>query len=375
MLSPPRRDSSSSGTSIPSASTACSLELQPLEPGPSYNTFTPGFELALPDLVSDSLFNNSLASIWFTALETWEVRSPAPETILPIRQADLDQNTNIVFRWLSQWINEGSCPFIHSELYHERFPKCLQEAYVVLSTYIHRTPASERIVFRIIEEQAVTLVREQSDVNKSPREEKEHPPLDALEHLARVYALLIYQAIGLYDGDIRLRHIAEQHIPILENWMQALLLHTRQTVFLGAPILVPSHVPSATAGTTTSSLLGQNLLWYTWILAESIRRTWIVASGLQAAYLIAREGEPVACQGGMMFTTRQGVWEARTAGEWESICCRVNVGLVQMVEVQKVMERVSPDEVNEFAKFIIDITLGKERLRSWVAEKEASKAL
>jgi hypothetical protein len=297
---------------MPSASTTSSLELQTLQSGSRFNTFIPGFELALPDLVVDSLFNNTLASTWFTSMDTWEVRSPTSDQILPVSAIDLKGHTITIFRWLSQWIDEGSCPFVHSELYHQRFPKCLQEAYVTLSSYIHRTPSNERIVFRIIEEQAVTLVREQSGVNKASAQtlidERTRPPLDALEHLARVYALLIYQAIGLYDGDIRLRHIAEQHIPILESWMQQLLLHTRQTVFLGASIIVPSQVPNAVLGHTLSGTpLAQNLLWYTWILAESIRRTWIVASGLQAAYLIAREGCPVACQGGMMFTTRKGV--------------------------------------------------------------------
>jgi hypothetical protein len=40
-----------------------------------------------------------------------------------------------------------------------------------------------------------------------------------------------------------------------------------------------------------------------------------------------------------------------------------------MTEVNKIMARVSPDEVNEFAKFIIDITLGKESMQTWLASK------
>jgi hypothetical protein len=311
-------------------------------------------------------------------MDTWEVRSPTPDQILPVNMIDLKEQTTTMFRWFSQWIDGGNCPFIHSELYRSRFPKFLQEVYVILSSYIHRTPSNERIIFRIVEEHAVKLVREQSCVYQASAEpsvdEKIHPPLDALENLARVHALLIHQMIGLYDGDIRLRHVAEQHIPVLESWMHQMLLHIQQMVFLGAPLIVPSHVADPVLGHTLSSaLLPQNALWHTWILAESIRRTWIVASGLQVAYMTAKEGRLMACQGGMMFTTRKGVWEAKSAAEWEKICSEVNVGLVQMTDVNKIMARVSPDEVNDFAKGVIGITCGKESMRIWLASKQASR--
>ena len=252
----------------------------------------------------------------------------------------------------------------------------LQEVYVILSSYIHRTPSNEHIVFRIIEEHAVTLVRDQNHVYQASTQpsidEKIYPPLDGLDHLARVQALLIHQMIGLYDGDIRLRHVAEQHIPVLENWMQQMILHAQQTVFLGASLIEHSNTPDTIL---SSPLLPQNAVWHTWILAESIRRTWIVVSGIQAAYLIVKEGQFVPCQGGMMLTTRKGVWEAKSAAAWETICSEVNVGLVQMTDLNMIMARVSPDEVNDFAKFVISITCSKESTRIWLASKQALIAI
>ncbi|KAN0098438.1 hypothetical protein V8E51_014101 [Hyaloscypha variabilis] len=365
--------------STPLPSAACSLDLQALQSGSRFDAFIPGLEFALPDLGLESLLNISQASAWFASMDTWEVRSPTPDQILPVNMIDLKAHTATIFGWFSQWLEEGNCPFIHSELYRSRFPKFLQEVYAILSSYIHRTPSNERIVFRIVEENALTLVREQSSIYQSSAQpsldEKVHPSLDALEHLARVHALLIHQMIGLYDGDIRLRHVAEQHIPVLQSWMQQMLLYTQQTFFLGASLVVPSHMPEAVIGhALAGTLLPQNALWHTWILAESIRRTWIVASGLEVAYLTVKEGCIGTCRGGMMFTTRKGVWEAKSAAEWEKICSEVNVGLVQMADVSKIMARVPPDEVNDFAKTVIGITSGKESMRVWLASKQALEA-
>jgi hypothetical protein len=54
--------------------------------------------------------------------------------------------------------------------------------------------------------------------------------LDSLERIARVHALLVYQFLGLYDGDIRLRHLSETYIPVLNRWMREMVQHTSQAV-------------------------------------------------------------------------------------------------------------------------------------------------
>ncbi len=77
----------------------------------------------------------------------------------------------------------------------------------------------------------------------------------------------------------------------------------------------------------------------------------------------------------MVITTCRGVWEAKSAAEWVKICSEVNVGLVQMTDVNKIMARVSPDEVNDFAKAIIGITCGEESMRIWLASRQALEAL
>jgi hypothetical protein len=69
----------------------------------------------------------------------------------------------------------------------------------------------------------------------------------------------------------------------------------------------------------------------------------------------------------MMFTTRQGVWEAQSAVAWEKMCSEVHVGSMQMAEVDKLFTEVGPEEVNEFTKVVLEVTFGRERMERWVS--------
>ncbi|KAK9321361.1 hypothetical protein V1517DRAFT_262527, partial [Lipomyces orientalis] len=101
---------------------------------------------------------------------------------------------------------KGSNPFIHSRLYRTRFPRCVQDAYTALSCYLHKTASNEDTIFQIIEDRAKHLLVEHGIPSADSLPEKVSSnsfTLDSLEHIARVQALLVYQILDLYDGDIR----------------------------------------------------------------------------------------------------------------------------------------------------------------------------
>ena len=271
-------------------------------------------------------------------------------------------------RWLTEWVEKGSNPFIHSRLYRTRFPRCIQDAYTVLSCYLHKTASNEQTILQIIEDRAKQLLAEHSspladslleNINSSS------VTLDSLEHIARVQALLVYQVLCLYDGDIRLRHIAESHIPVLNSWMQQMVEHASHAVCLGGSVISSAHEQTVVGFSLTDIAHCENLLWYSWIIAESIRRTWLVASGIQGAYLVMQQRRAIPCQGGMMFTTRQGVWEAQSARAWEKLCSEVNVGLMQVAETDKLFTEVAPEDVDDFTILILQATFGEERMERW----------
>ena len=240
---------------------------------------------------------------------------------------------------------------------------------MALSCYLNKTEANEQTVFQIIENQATELVAKYSipSADSSQENSMSSIALDSLEHIARVHALLVYQFLGLYDGDIRLRHLAETYIPVLNRWMREMVQHTSQAACLGGSVISSIYEQTAAGLGTFYSPDGENLLWYAWIVAESVRRTWVISAGIQVIFLVLRQGGAVPCQGGMMFTTRQGVWEAQSAVAWGKLCSEVQVGLMQMAEADRLFTEAAAEEVNEFTKAVLEINFGRERMERWGA--------
>ena len=349
-----------------SASPPSSCSLDTLIAGVSGYNSSPGLELSG---FSTGLVEHQLASSWFASVETWKIyRFPQGERNT-FNAPDTKRHTAKVLQWLTQWVNEGSNPFIHSRLYQTRFPRSIQDAYTALHCYLHKTAKNEQIIFQIIEDRAKSLLSEHGNLPGSLRPESVRlsvSSLDALEHLARVQALLVYQIIGLYDGNIRLRHLAESNIPVLDSWLHQMVQHASQAVYLGSSISSSARDQTAVGLSMSDIAHSDNQLWYSWILAESIRRTWLVASGMQGIYLaIQQGGKCPACLGGMMFTTRQGVWEANSAPVWEKLCLEVNVGLLHLAESDQLFTQAEPGDVNEFSKVMLEIVFGREKVQRW----------
>jgi hypothetical protein len=319
--------------------------------------------------LSGSLIDDRLASSWFASVETWKIRYPQANQN-PLSVPDLKRHIRQIRQWLTEWVEKGSNPFIHARLYRTRFLRCIQDAYAALSCYLNKTEANGQTVFQIIEDHATELVAKYSFPSADSSEENglSSIALDSLEHIARVHALLVYQFLGLYDGDIRLRHLAETYIPVLNRWMREMVQHTSQAACLGGSIISSTYEQTA-AGLGPSYILeGENLLWYAWIAAESVRRTWVIGAGIQVIFLVLQQGGAVPCQGGMMFTTRQGVWEAQSAVVWENLCSEAPVGLMQMAEADRLFTEATAEEVNEFTKAVLEITFGRERMERWGAQ-------
>ncbi|KAI0154416.1 hypothetical protein GGR57DRAFT_492157 [Xylariaceae sp. FL1272] len=356
----------------------------PVSPEQSPNLSRPFVELALPDPFGLSNFQFQAetqpedsqqltqATSGFPH-STWKVTHPKRPCQAPSAADIQDMKSCIVEmqRWLKIWVECGSNPFVHSQLYSERFPSSVQDAYLVLTAYIHKTPGNELVIFRLIEDRAKKLMVEHGEEVDEAVGVSTSPPksdLDSLEHLARCHALLVYQTIGLYDGDIRLRHISESRIPILDRWMNAVVAHASLTPNPGGALSSPTleqHPPSPSSLLSPTSHMTIHSQWKTWILTESIRRTWVIAAGIQGVYQMMKHRRMDApCNGGMMFTTQRGVWEASTAAEWEKVC--VNIELTPLEEADDVLAELTPGEINDFTQVVLQTAFGAERIRQWM---------
>jgi hypothetical protein len=320
---------------------------------------------------SGSLIDDRLASSWFASVETWKVSYPEANQN-PLSVPDLKRHIGQIRRWLTKWVEKGSNPFIHARLYRTRFPRCIQDAYAALSCYINKNEANEQNIFQIIETKATELVAKYSISSAESSQENgmNSIALDSLDHIARVHALMVYQFLGLYDGDIRLRHLSETYIPVLNRWMREMVQHTSQAACLGGSVISSTYEQTDADFGQSYIPHDQNLLWYAWIVAESVRRSWVIGAGIQVAFLVLQQGGAVPCQGGMMFTTRQGVWEAQSAVAWEKLCSERPVGLMHVAEADRLFTEAAAEEVNEFTKVVLEITFGKESMERWGAQVE-----
>jgi hypothetical protein len=281
---------------------------------------------------------------WFAAPETFLI----DHTVIPLppnmKMRDLEMFIQQVDSWMRHWVTTGSNTFIHAELYGEYFPSCLQIAFTTFSAYINRTPATTRIVLQAVNDQATALV---SGFNASG---------DMLSDLALIHSLLVYQMIGLFDGDIRTRHLAESRAPVL-----AAILH--RTLEKASASLVHRISGNEMSLNLFDLVKPDEHLWRSWIVSESLRRTWLIVHGVSASYDGLKQGW-APCNGDIKFTTREGLWSAESASLWANMCAEKDVRFVGRFHAECLFAN-APEEVDEFAKVMLETVFGKERSMRW----------
>lgn len=317
-------------------------------------------------------------------MERWRDQSRMPPS--PYSRIALKAFLTTGQGWLSDWISTGGTTFIHKQLYSFKLPRCVQDAYTAVALYLLRTEENEDMVHRIIEDRSNQLLADEE-------KRKMSSSLDPFGHLARVHALLAYQIICLLDGDIRLRGLAEERTTVMESWLKQMLesvSFASQLTISGAEglmmaarglglgiveIMDAAATSSASAATTpgmTPSTASrccnpssqEEVLWHTWIFAESVRRTWIFSQGLHTVYTVMLRGWSTCC-GAIKFTTAAEVWDAPSSYIWSKICIEKNVTLNEPEEVESFLEHKRPEDVDEFAKSLLQIMFGKAKMERW----------
>jgi hypothetical protein len=174
--------------------------------------------------------------------------------------------------------------FIHPRVYHPVIPFPLQEAVGASALYLEKTEVNEAMAWDIISAKATQLVEPRASWSVS-------------EHLTCVRALIIFQIIRLFDGDIRQRSDAEKHDEIPAQWTDSLSQRTAATAFAES-------VRPAT--------------WESWVFEEAVCRTVIVPRVVQAMFSIQKLEycTLVKAVTEMSFTMQKAPWAAPSAVHW-----------------------------------------------------------
>jgi hypothetical protein len=308
----------------------------------------PNMQLSITESALGGLYG-----AWFLSPETWVVVHTSIPLPPNFEMIDLKGFLRLIEEWLETWTITGSNLFIHAKLYRDQFPACVQVAYTTLSTYTNKKADNTDTILRIVNERAQELV---TTIKSTPIH-----LLDIFELLAHVHALFVYQVIGLLDGDIRSRHLAEQHSSIFVRLLNEMLEFASKSLaqsLMGCEIKnmmtsVPDHRDT------------RKSVWRAWIMSESIRRTWLVGMGLNAAYDGLKQGW-TPCPGDIPFTSAKGLWTAAPADMWDSLCAETNVHFTQRFHAAWLFRDADPNEVDDFGKMMLQITYGKERVQEWL---------
>lgn len=312
-----------------------------LELPPSQATVSSGFA-AMAILPSRDM--------WFEAPESLLVDHSIPQD-LPDTSADshLDSFIKCIQNWLVNWVTEGRSPLHHHQLYQPGMPRHVQDAYTTMAMYRIKNPGNTYITFRIIEERVTQLLDDQALENSI------YPSQDIFSHLSRVQSLLTYQVIRLFDGDIGVRARADAQLSTLAQWSREMLAATEE--FLSRNKCPISH------GVQFETEFAK-VIWRSWIIVESVRRTWIVSNYIQQTYLFLKQGWS-ECPGRVMFTMRSGLWDAPSAFSWHKACLENDPLFVPTIGIQKLFEDTLHDEVDAFSHAILTLELGMEKMEMW----------
>jgi hypothetical protein len=316
---------------------------------------------ALSSLIQTSSLSATSADSFF-APETWSISRAVDTSVRAVpSKAAMKKYVAILQSWFERWITTGSNPFIHHRLYSANFPACVQIAYATLASYIYRTPANTEKVLQIVEDRSNDLLRDNGAVLERIGAENwtdgGEQDVDLLMQLSRLHALMVYQIIGLFDGDIRSRHVAEGHMAVQDSWADKLLLAGKALRNTHAATTPPFECLS-------DSYICSQKQWCLWVLSESVRRTWLVAVSLISTYS-ALQQRWALCPGGIMYTKRSGLWNARSATEWEKQCLERDVAVLQRFECTKFFDEAKPADIDEFGIAMLDMYFDSELLERW----------
>lgn len=175
--------------------------------------------------------------------------------------------------WAPSWLNEeqlvfmvsrmrsfiptlaftGSNNFIHSALYKSHQPAAFQDSMSLSALYLAKTKQNERILVKAIDGKIDGLIANSKSWTLQ-------------EHLAAIQALIVYQIIRLFDGDLGQKAAAAKHNRLLELWTARLWKRS-----FAEPIAFAKP-------------------WDAWVFYESLRRTVMMSVYMRGGWAALTQG-------------------------------------------------------------------------------------
>jgi hypothetical protein len=190
-------------------------------------------------------------------------------------------------------------------------------------------------------------------------------PTTPCETLAHTHALLLYQIIRLFDGDLAARASADQAIPKLESYALSLLGH----VHFEDPLFPAPDLPLDPIGPT-------KIFWKQWLFQESARRTMLFVFFFLQIYRMVSGGMLIQCDGRMglvhSWTLSAHLWQAKTPVEFAKAWRDRNHFVVTNAQFRQVINEAKADDVDAFGRILLSAMMGNDEADGWLAQRGGS---
>lgn len=307
-------------------------------------------------------------SSWFLGTDTWTVHYVDADHHNEASGAcmtDFKCFTRTIRKWLHQWVRESHCPLIHKQLYvGSQLPPHMLDAFAAVALYDSKTDENEEVIMKIIEEKADRLL------NLTMSYFGPDPSIRITEQLSHVQALFIYQALRLFDSNIRQRAQAEMQMPTLEKWNAKLWESANLDAWLQTASGFGGFFSLGMPGADATSGDHPGTEWRDWLLAESARRIWAIGNYMQSVYRMMRDNQP-GCPGGVSLTARRGLWDAPSAAAWTRLVKNKDPLFMLCHKMDQLIPSVEASEIDELCLSVMTIIYGAPRLEIWAAKSNA----
>ncbi|KAF1842154.1 uncharacterized protein K460DRAFT_291548 [Cucurbitaria berberidis CBS 394.84] len=266
----------------------------------------------------------------------------SPAHIAPFARSRIEYSIEQLKAVPKMMIEHNGTPWAHSRLYEEDMPRSLQDAHAACALYIAKNEANAEHVTRFITNRVEELIT--TALPDAP-----------VELLARAQALMLYQIMLVFGGDVRCYAHAEALIPHLGEAGNALLVTAaQQTDITGSLPLYPSTAARAA--------------WRSYVFRESLRRTLLSLFQMTAMCDLLR-GQLKSCVHSLLYGNRvtlsAHLWHAKNSFDFAVAWNDKKHFLVKELDFTEVLRDAQPDDVDIFARMMMVGLQGIDDIRGW----------
>ncbi|KAF2178892.1 hypothetical protein K469DRAFT_598139 [Zopfia rhizophila CBS 207.26] len=244
---------------------------------------------------------------------------------------------------LAVMVSENQTPWSHPLLYEDEMPRFLQDAHATCALYIAQNETNAIFVTRHITDRVNELLEMAT-------------PTKPLEILARAHALILYQSMHVFGGDIRHNSQVDSTLQHLEASGYA--IHNLLQGKTDPPTSPLPLYPSTAA----------RQAWKAFILREACRRTLLIAFQFISMCHLLR-GRQSYCSNhealASHVTYSAHLWKASSAFEFAVAWNEKRHFLVKDLDFTEVLETAQPEDIDVFGRMLLVATMGIDDVKGW----------